>query len=120
MITSNGGYNYFIRDTLAWESNADTKLTFGSGGITVETNGTDDNIAILAQGTSSDIDIRANATGFLSLGLIAINHLQFASGVTQFSNANVTLSSGAQEVQFNDAIANVSVCLLYTSDAADE
>ena len=116
LITSDGGFNYFIRNTLAWESNEDTKITFGSNGITVETNSSNTDISILAQGSSSDIDIRANGTGFLSLGLIGINHLQFASGVTQFSNANVTLSSGAQEIQFNDAIANVSVTTPVAAD----
>lgn len=109
LITANGGFNYFIRSTLAWESNIDTKLTFGSNGITIETNSSNTDIAILAQGTNSDIEIRAATGGFLSLGRSGINHLQFAAGISTFSNANIILASGAQEIQFLDAIANASV-----------
>ena len=114
LITNDGGFNYFMRDTLAWESDSNVKLTFGSGGITLETNGSNDDIDILAQGSSSDIDIKA--TGFLSLGLIGINHLQFASGVTTFSNANLILATGAQEIQFLDAISSASATTPVSGD----
>lgn len=107
LITLGGGFNYFMRDTLAWESDEDTKLTFGIAGITLETNGNNDDIDILAKGTGSQIGIRAEDV--LDLGLIAAIHLQFASGITQFFNANIALSAGAQTIQFNDAVVDTAV-----------
>jgi len=116
LINIDGGFNYFMRDTLSWESDANKKLTFGINGITLETNGNDDDIDILAQGANSNIDIRANTTGFLSLGRTGVNHLQFGSNVTTFSSANIVLATGTQEIQFIDAISGASATTPVTGD----
>ena len=104
---SNGGFDYIVRQNISWESDPDTKISFGVTGIEISTNDTDDDIAILAQGLNSDIDIRV--TGFLSLGLFGINHLQIASGVTQFTNADILLSTGTRFIGFNDAITGATM-----------
>jgi len=105
IISADGGFNYFMRDTLAWEEDPAVKLTFRSTGITLETNGVTDNIDIFTIGANSNIGINAAADGILSLGIIAIDHLQFFAGFTEFSNANIFLSTGTQFISFEDAVA---------------
>jgi len=109
LVTGDGGFNYFMRDTLAWDADPNVKLTFGAGGISLETDGSNDDIDILAKGSSSDIDIRAADDGILSLGRINFEHLQIGSTFTIFSNANISLTNGAQEIQFLDSIAGTAV-----------
>lgn len=84
LITSDGGFNYFMRDTLAWESDPDTKLTFGSGGITLETDGSNNDIDIIASGSSSDIGIAAD------------------DNITITATDNITLTSGDILTVIND------------------
>jgi len=66
LITVNGGFNYFMRDTLAWESDVNKKLTMTSSGITLETDGATDNISIITNGITSDINLEF--TEFLNIG----------------------------------------------------
>ena len=106
LITNDGGFNYFMRDTLAWESDADMKLTMASTGITLETNGTSDDIEIKALGATSDLTL--TGTGQVFMGLSGVNSLTMSTSTATFSGKNLFLTNGAEEIQFADAVAGAS------------
>lgn len=90
LITGDGGFNYFMRDTLAWESDPDTKLVFDSSGITMSTDGVNDNIVITALGSSSDVTVNATDNLFLVGGLSNPALVIVANG-----NGNTTIDASA-------------------------
>ncbi len=106
LITSDGGFNYFMRDTLAWESDEDTKLTMSSTGITLETNDASDDIAITAAGSTSDITL--TATGTITY-TVSSTFIQVADGVITFDGGNVFLTNDAEYIGFLDATDSSSI-----------
>lgn len=70
LTTGNGGFNYFVRNAIQWESDSALQIKFLSSGLVLESNGTSDDITFSALGLTSDII--GNATGdylFTSTGI---------------------------------------------------
>lgn len=106
IITEDGGFDYYLRDKIFWESDPDTFIQFNGDGINIVS---DDDISILAQGTGNDISVFCNISGQLDIGIFAIATLTINSGGMTFSGENVFLTNGSEYIGFLDAVAGASV-----------
>ena len=104
LVTSNGGFNYYMRQAIYWDSNEETKIEFGNNGIFLHTNGVNDSIRLHTDSSSSSIDIYAfDSSSAVNIGSPAHGYMQFFSDVITLQGGNLSLTNGAQYISFLDA-----------------
>jgi len=122
IITSNGGFDYYVRDNIFWDTDANTFIGFSSTGITIST---DDTISLQTDGASENITLTASGTTNSSITLTGVTNVsnivgdtqfQVASGVIQASGGNIFLSDGAEYIGFNEEVTSSSIDTPATGD----
>jgi len=105
LITANGGFNYFMRNTLTWESDPDVKISMSAGTLALQTNSNngisigDFGISIFANNTGDDVFLTSNDAVFVQSN---------TSGKLGFFDPN---SAVIKQVIASDTLANLYTAL---------